>query len=102
MMLRAAGHTVRSSHVGRFYFVSVITFHREFSFAKRYNFGCNFCFAPSHLNPNGTGRGGKQSYTQNCTVWRLFACCGRKQHRNCHIVYADIVAGAPKVLTQRS
>ena len=46
----------------------------EYVFAKRYSFGCNFCFAPL------TSR-----YTQNYTVSRFCACRGHKQSRHHHI-----------------
>ena len=31
---------------GGVYFVCVMKYHSEFCFAKRYDFGCNLCFAP--------------------------------------------------------
>ena len=34
---------------GGFHIVCDIKSYSEFFFAKRYGFGCNFCFAPSHL-----------------------------------------------------
>ena len=35
-----------NSHMGGFYFARVRNFYGEVVFAKPYNFGCNFCFAP--------------------------------------------------------
>ena len=53
---------------GGFYFVRVMKLCNEAVVAERYDFGCNFCFAPSLLTKEMGREGRNNKYTRNCTV----------------------------------
>ena len=66
-----------SKGYGCFYFVCVRELYSELFLLNGTIWGVTF----------GTGRGGTNSYTQNCTVQRFCACRGHKQIRNHNINY---------------